>query len=260
MARTRTSEAVDGSGREAPLFASGERALQQTTDWSNERMVFASHATPKRFGTCGRCPTEGPLEPRRTRRCCISADRIRRARPECSLRMADGWRTPPISRDDGRCTLGLPGTWSERDANLDQRRGLPQWRRDGKELFYRSADQTLMAVTTSSTAGFSASAPVGCSRCPRIRGDRGMRASFRRRARRAALPGQRDARGCGTSPVSVFLNWPSTLQHTARTIHATDFKNPPAHRNPRTAASGWPSGAGHERRTRSVYWTTRCWH
>ena len=39
----------------------------------------------------------------------------------------------------------------------------PWWRRDGREIFYRASDQTLMAVPVSAGESFDAGTPSGCS-------------------------------------------------------------------------------------------------
>ena len=86
----------------------------------------------------------------------------------------------------------------------------PQWRRDGRELFYRAADQRLMAVTVRTDAGFSASAPRALFTLRTRKG--GARTE---RVYAASTDGQRFlvnvTREDAPSPVSVFLNWPATL-------------------------------------------------
>jgi hypothetical protein len=86
----------------------------------------------------------------------------------------------------------------------------PEWRRDGKEIFYRSPDQTLMAVEVTGGASFSAREPRALFKL-RTKG-RGAR---NERSFAAASDGQRFlvnvTRDAAPSLVSVFLNWPATL-------------------------------------------------
>ena len=60
--------------------------------------------------------------------------------------MANGWPTFPTSPAGGKCTLcrfrGGTGKWQVSTEGANQ----PRWRQDGRELFYLSADNRLMAA------------------------------------------------------------------------------------------------------------------
>lgn len=89
----------------------------------------------------------------------------------------------------------------------------PRWRRDGKELFYVSADGTLMAVAVQLEADFKASAPRALFRTHF--GSFG--AEYWRPVYVPAADGQRFLINTvisetSSSPVSVILNWPALLQ------------------------------------------------
>ena len=88
--------------------------------------------------------------------------------------------------------------------------GKPQWRSDGRELFYLTADRTLMAVAVGTDGGIGRSQPL--FQAPVVADLSTYRAQF------AVSPdGQRflfDAAepGGGREPVTVLVNWTSLLR------------------------------------------------
>jgi hypothetical protein len=87
----------------------------------------------------------------------------------------------------------------------------PEWRRDGKELFYLSADRTLMSVSVGTDTRFSAGLPRALFAVPMK--DGGAR---NERTYAASSDGQRFlvnvTHDAPAPPVSVFLNWPAARQ------------------------------------------------
>ena len=110
----------------------------------HERM--AKRCTPCRSAAIGR-------------RAC---SRIRRSRKtkSTSRRTAGGWRSMPTSRDAGRCTSRhFPAFTSKRQ--ISNAGGVqPQWRADGRELFYLHPDGSMMSVRVETRHG-SHSRPAG---------------------------------------------------------------------------------------------------
>ena len=164
---------------------------------------------------------------------------------ECSLRMADGWRTPPISRDDGKCTLGRSRNMVREGANLDQRRqSAPSGGATARSCSIASADRTISwRSATASTARVSAQARP--SRFVQdAHGSAGLAGSelvLRRRARTGSASSSTVTREVAdTSPVSVFTQLArgrfSTKRGRLRNASAaTDFRNPLARQRPRIA-------------------------
>ena len=87
--------------------------------------------------------------------------------------------------------------------------GDPSWRGDGKELFYRSLDQKLMAVEIRTTGEFQAGIPKVLFAATVVQGANRNRYSPFPDGQRLIFvaPLGRDALG----PTSVVLNWPGTL-------------------------------------------------
>ena len=89
--------------------------------------------------------------------------------------------------------------------------GDPSWGADGKELFYRSPDQKLMAVEIRTTGEFQAGIPKPLFAASVVQGVTRNRYAASPDGQRFVFvaPLGRDALG----PTSVVLNWPGTLGH-----------------------------------------------
>jgi hypothetical protein len=88
----------------------------------------------------------------------------------------------------------------------------PRWRRDGKELFYISADQKLTAVPVKSTATFEAGSPQALFEIQPL-----FSPSSGRFAYQPTVDGQRflvlaNTGGSAPLPINVVLNWQSGLK------------------------------------------------
>ncbi len=88
----------------------------------------------------------------------------------------------------------------------------PRWRRDGKELFYISADQKLMAVPVKSGAAFEAGAPQALFELDPVFPPIGGRFAYQ-----PAADGQRflvlsAAGGTLAPPINVVINWQAGLK------------------------------------------------
>ena len=88
----------------------------------------------------------------------------------------------------------------------------PRWRRDGKELFYISGDQKLMAVPVKSGAAFEAGAPQALFELDPIFSPIGGRFAYQ-----PAADGQRflvlsSAGSAAAAPINVVLNWQAGLK------------------------------------------------
>ena len=89
--------------------------------------------------------------------------------------------------------------------------GDPRWRRDGRELYFISADRKLMAVDVKADATFQAGAPealfdVRVSGLVDVRGHYAVTADGRR------FLVNRLAEAGGSSPMTVVLNWTAALR------------------------------------------------
>ena len=224
--------AVGGSGVEAPLFASGERELQQITDWSNKRIVFARRDAKMQWDVWTMPEVREPGEVAQPATLYLQTE----FNEHDGVLSPDGKWMAYSSDQSGRWEVYVDA-FPERRARGEQVSAgggmWPEWRRDGKELFYRSADQTLMAVAVSSFSDFSAG-PARALFKLRIN-DRGVRSD---RPFAAARDGQRFlvnvTREAVPSSVSVVLNWPAARpdaddRHAGavRQVHAR-HRQPPA--------------------------------
>ena len=84
--------------------------------------------------------------------------------------------------------------------------GDPSWRADGKELFYRSPDQKLMAVEVGGGGEFQAGIPQALFSVACSAGQRAQQVSFLRADGKSFLfvaPLGRDS----MTPTTVVLNW-----------------------------------------------------
>jgi Tol biopolymer transport system component/predicted Ser/Thr protein kinase len=86
----------------------------------------------------------------------------------------------------------------------------PQWREDGKELFYISSDQTLMAVAVDTSDGFEAGVPTPLLKA-NFRENSGLENRFlvSDDGRRFLITARPDAEQ--SQPVTVILNWTALL-------------------------------------------------
>lgn len=88
---------------------------------------------------------------------------------------------------------------------------LPRWRRDGKELFYVSLDQKMMAVDIKADAGFESGVPRELFEI------RGLDAFNYSSPYTVTADGQRflvitRSRQARSSPISVVLSWTAGLR------------------------------------------------
>lgn len=126
----------------------------------------------------------------------------------------DGRFVAYVSNESGRAEVyvqnfpGQDGKWQISTDGGDQ----PQWRRDGKELFYIAADKTLMAVSVSTGDALEAGVPVPLFKTrvpsPTISTDKNhylVTADGQR-----FLVSQLEDRN--TQPITVVLNWAANLK------------------------------------------------
>jgi len=124
----------------------------------------------------------------------------------------DGRHVAYVSNESGRGEIYVQtfpeagGRWQVSTAGGTD----PSWRGDGKELFYRSSDQKLMAVEIQSTGEFQAGIPKALFAATVVQGVSRNRYSPSPDGQRFIFvaPLGRDALG----PTSVVLNWPGTLR------------------------------------------------
>jgi hypothetical protein len=95
--------------------------------------------------------------------------------------------------------------------------GDPRWRRDGKELFYQSADRMLMAVTVKADTSFTSSAPRELFRMPIAERGAQMAQVGNGSPYVPTGDGQRflinaSIEGPPPPPVTVILHWPAALR------------------------------------------------
>jgi len=96
----------------------------------------------------------------------------------------------------------------------------PRWRRDGRELFYISADSKVMAVPVSTVPNFTPSAPIALFAVPIFGGGTTTRSDTRYDVTsdgqkfliNAVLPGTTAARPVPPAPITVVLNWTAGLK------------------------------------------------
>jgi Tol biopolymer transport system component/predicted Ser/Thr protein kinase len=88
----------------------------------------------------------------------------------------------------------------------------PQWRRDGKELFYLAPDQTLMAVTVETDDGFRVDVPTPLFK-PRVRTSPTAENRFQvaDHGRRFLFNAPKNVQH--TEPVTVVLHWTAALEN-----------------------------------------------
>jgi Tol biopolymer transport system component len=123
----------------------------------------------------------------------------------------DGRHVAYVSNESGRAEIYVQtfpetgGRWQVSTAGGTD----PSWRGDGKELFYRSSDQKLMAVEIQSTGEFQAGIPKALFAATVVQGVSRNRYSPAPDGQRFIFvaPLGRDSLG----PTNVVLNWPGTL-------------------------------------------------
>jgi eukaryotic-like serine/threonine-protein kinase len=98
--------------------------------------------------------------------------------------------------------------WQISPAGGDQ----PRWRRDGKELFYISTDQKLMAVPVKSGAGFEAGGPQPLFDLDPIFPPLGGRFVYQPTADGKRFLVLSTAGGTAAPPINVILNWQAGLK------------------------------------------------
>ncbi len=89
----------------------------------------------------------------------------------------------------------------------------PRWRKDGKELFYVSAEGKMMAVAVSTGAGFEAGSPVALFQTHRrkpISSQDVFSYDIVGDGQRFLIITKEDE--ANTAPLSVLLNWASELE------------------------------------------------
>ena len=92
----------------------------------------------------------------------------------------------------------------------------PRWRRDGKELFYISADQKLMAVPVKTGTAVEAGSPQPLFEIQPVSSQLGGRFDYQETYQPTA-DGQRflviaPVGGAATPPIIVVLNWQAALK------------------------------------------------
>jgi len=90
--------------------------------------------------------------------------------------------------------------------------GQPRWRRDGKELFYISADQKLMAVPVKSGAGFEAGAPQPLFELDPVFPPLGGRFAYQPTADGKRFLVLSTAGGTAAPPINLVVNWQAGLK------------------------------------------------
>lgn len=146
-------KAANGTGKEEPLLMGGIN--NRPLDWSRDGkfVVYMSSNSGATGSSLWLLPVEGDHKPI--------------AYLQTSFNEADAQFSPDgkwmvyASNESGQAQVyvqAIPASgakWQISPAGGTQ----PRWRRDGKELFYISSDQKLMAVPVKSGAGFEAGAP-----------------------------------------------------------------------------------------------------
>ncbi len=195
-------KAAKGAGEEKLLFKSDEP--KSASGWSNDGkyITYGSRST-KTLGDLWALPTFGDKKP-----IPIAVTPFNEQSPVLS---PDGRYVAYLSNESGRDEIYVQtfpepgGKWQVSNGGGSD----PSWRGDGKEIYYRSPDQKLMAVEVRPGADFQAGVPqalfpirirVGNPRnkyAPSIDGQRFI----------VAAPLGRDA----MSPTTIVLNWPAGM-------------------------------------------------
>ena len=195
-------KSTDGQGAEIPVFKSDETKFVGGFSPDGRTLVFISHGKDTNWDIWS-MPMEGDRKPVPW----LKSPFVE-ANPSFS---PDGRYLAYMSTESGRAEVyvrnfpGPGGKWQVSTAAGSE----PHWRGDGKELFYRSGDQHLMAVDVQTGAGFQAGIPKPLFP---LRLDAGL-------ARSHYLPtkdGQRFLLVATTAresitPTTVVLNWMTDL-------------------------------------------------
>ncbi len=144
---------ADNTGQEAPLLQSDY--FKFPTDWSRDgRYIIYRQIDPKTRYDLWVLPLFGERKP---------FFFLQTAHNEASgVVSPDGQRMAYISDESGRYEVyveSFPGHGGRRQVSTAGGGG-PQWRRDGKELYYHALDGKLMAATVTSGASFNMGAPA----------------------------------------------------------------------------------------------------
>ena len=195
-------KAVEGQGEEKVLFKSDE--VKFACDWSRDGrfIAFSSHGKETSWDIWV-VPMSGEHKP-----VSFLKTQFAELRPVFS---PDGRFLAYESNESGRAEVyvqsfpGPGGKWQ-----ISASGGVePQWRADGKELYYRAPDQKLMAVEIQAGSGMTAGAPQ-----PLFPGRFDM--SFRRNRFLPAADGRRFLTVAplgpeAMTPTTVVLNWYAEL-------------------------------------------------
>jgi hypothetical protein len=128
----------------------------------------------------------------------------------------DGRWVAYVSDDSGRDEVMVQafpeptGKWTVSSAGGSQ----PQWRRDGKELFYLSMDVKLMAVDVHATASsFDTGVPRTLFDLGDLRAELSARNNFMPSADGKRFLINRPLTGRGSRPIVVVLDWTAMVRH-----------------------------------------------
>ena len=247
---------LSGAGPDERLFGRSDDAqIHQTTDWSMDgRLIVYARLDPKTKWDLWVVPaTPNPASDDRTPHPYLQTEFN-----EHQGRLSpDGRWMAYASDESGRSEVYVrafptPGARSQISTDGRQR---SRWRRDGKELFYQSADRMLMAATVKADASFTVGAPRALFKMPIA--DRGAQMAREQRLivcthkRWPAFPDQRPHR---RASASTGHGHPQLARGAAALT--SPIRNPPARQRPRIARSGWPVGAGHDGPYRLLYDST----
>jgi serine/threonine protein kinase/Tol biopolymer transport system component len=211
---TRMKE-LSAAGADDPLFGTDDSQIHQMTDWSGDgSFIVYGRLDPKTKWDVWVVPaTANPAGGERK-----PVPYLRTEFNEHHGRLSpDGRWMAYASDESGRSevyvqSFPVPGPRTQVSTAGG---GQPRWRRDGKELFYQSADRTLMVATVKADPTFTASAPsalftmrVAAGATPMIGSD----AQFE-----PSADGQRFLINVAVDPppppsATVILNWPATLR------------------------------------------------
>jgi Tol biopolymer transport system component len=204
-------KAVDGTEPETPLFTSGFRALHQTTDWSGKLIVLARQDPKTQWDLWSMVETGTPADATKTP---VPYLRTEFNEHEGALSPDGRWMAYTSDQSgQSEVYVGAFPHQGARGTQVSTTGGIwPQWRRDGKELFFASPRfQTLMAVTVQTSTGLTVSAPRTLFKL-QIKAGMG-------RAERGYSPARDGQRflvnvslDAPPPPISVILNWPALVR------------------------------------------------
>jgi hypothetical protein len=205
---------VDPGGEEE-LFTRDDPQLHQVTDWSRDgKAIVYGRLDPSTKWDVWTAPTAAP--PAGAARTPVPY--LRTEFNEHQGRLSpDGRWMAYVSDESGRWEVyvGAFPTRGPGAVQISTGGGFqPQWRHDGKELFYLAPDQMLMSVAASAEAGFTAGAPRGLFKTRTE--DRGARLSYDRDylpagdGRRFLINAVQEP---APSAITVVLNWSAGIKN-----------------------------------------------